>query len=65
MRSVNNDFHDSKAIFEIFNGLELDWKELTSPFHAEPAEENVPAVNGDHSAPAVSNGVPAQSALAA
>lgn len=62
---MNNDFHDSKVIFDIFDGLELDWQELNEPFEATNVESSEPPVNGNHAVPPVTNGGLAQPPLAA
>lgn len=47
---MNNDFHDSRTIFELFKGLELDWDALATPFSADTQ------VNGNHTSEPVLNG---------
>ena len=48
--TVNNDFHDNTAIFDLFKGLELDADTFQKPFGAETQ------VNGNHVAEPVVNG---------
>lgn len=49
---MNNDFHDSRTIYELFQGLEMDFKELTTPFQPG-ADEKALVVNGDQAVPIV------------
>ena len=41
---VNNDFHDSKSIFELFDGLEVE--DLNTP--VSPATAHTNGTNGIH-----------------
>ncbi|CAG9939044.1 unnamed protein product [Clonostachys rosea f. rosea IK726] len=49
---VNNDFHDNESIFKLFDGLEIDFKELESPFEGQ-TDNQESVTNGSHASQAI------------
>jgi hypothetical protein len=59
---VNNDFQQTHAIFDLFDGLEV--KDMDKPIATEDAQPAVAptATNGSHVEPAPANSAPAVAA---